>query len=97
MSLFDNLKVAIGGISSNKLRSVLTTLGVLIGVAAVIILVAVGTGSSQAVESQINQLGTNMDALIQKLESIRMHLGDRELEREFLAAHRLRDKLREMS
>jgi putative ABC transport system permease protein len=59
MSLFDNLKVAIGGISSNKLRSVLTTLGVLIGVAAVIILVAVGTGSSQAVESQINQLGTN--------------------------------------
>jgi putative ABC transport system permease protein len=59
LSLFDNLKVAIGGISSNKLRSVLTTLGVLIGVAAVIILVAVGTGSSQAVESQINQLGTN--------------------------------------
>jgi putative ABC transport system permease protein len=59
MSLFDNLRVAIGGISSNKLRSVLTTLGVLIGVAAVIILVAVGTGSSQAVESRINQLGTN--------------------------------------
>ena len=43
----------------NKLRSVLTTLGVLIGVSAVIILVAVGTGSSQAVESRINQLGTN--------------------------------------
>jgi len=59
MNLFDNLRVAIGGISSNKLRSVLTTLGVLIGVAAVIILVAVGTGSSQAVESRINQLGTN--------------------------------------
>jgi prephenate dehydrogenase len=37
-----------------------------------------------------------LDALIQKLESIRLHLGDRELEREFLAAHRLRDKLREM-
>lgn len=59
MNLFDNLRVAIGGISSNKLRSVLTTLGVLIGVSAVIILVAVGTGSSQAVESRINQLGTN--------------------------------------
>jgi prephenate dehydrogenase len=38
-----------------------------------------------------------LDALIQKLESIRMHLGDRELEREFLAAHRLRDRLRERS
>jgi putative ABC transport system permease protein len=59
LNLFDNLRVAIGGISSNKLRSVLTTLGVLIGVSAVIILVAVGTGSSQAVESRINQLGTN--------------------------------------
>ena len=33
----------------------------------------------------------------QKLESIKVHLGDRELEREFLAAHQLRDKLREMS
>ncbi len=59
MSVLDNLRIAIGGISANKLRSVLTTLGVLIGVAAVIILVAVGTGSSQAVESRINQLGTN--------------------------------------
>jgi len=38
-----------------------------------------------------------LDALIQKLESIRVHLADRELEREFLAAHRLRDKLREMN
>ncbi len=36
-----------------------------------------------------------LDALIQKLESIKLHLGDRELEREFLAAHQLRDKLRE--
>jgi prephenate dehydrogenase len=38
-----------------------------------------------------------LDSLIQKLESIKMHLGDRELEREFLAAHRLRDQLREIS
>jgi len=38
-----------------------------------------------------------LDALIQKLESIKVHLGDRELENEFLAAHQLRDKLREMS
>ncbi len=38
-----------------------------------------------------------LDALIQKLESIKVHLRDRELEREFLAAHQLRDRLREMS
>ena len=59
MSWIDNLRIAVGGVSSNKLRSLLTVLGVLIGVAAVIILVAVGTGSSQAVEARINQLGTN--------------------------------------
>ena len=55
----DNLRIALGGISSNKLRSALTVLGVLIGVAAVVILVAVGTGSSKAVADQINALGTN--------------------------------------
>jgi putative ABC transport system permease protein len=55
----DNFRIAIGGIVSNKLRSALTVLGVLIGVAAVVILVAVGTGSSKAVADQINRLGTN--------------------------------------
>jgi putative ABC transport system permease protein len=55
----DDIVMALRGISSSKLRSALTVLGVLIGVAAVIILVAFGTGSSQAVESRIEQLGTN--------------------------------------
>jgi putative ABC transport system permease protein len=55
----DNLRIALGGIVANKLRSALTVLGVLIGVAAVVILVAVGTGSSKAVADQINRLGTN--------------------------------------
>jgi putative ABC transport system permease protein len=55
----DNFRIAIGGIVSNKLRSALTVLGVLIGVAAVVILVAVGTGSSKAIADQIARLGTN--------------------------------------
>lgn len=55
----DNFRIAIGGATSNKLRSLLTMLGVLIGVAAVIILVAVGTGSSLSVQNNINKLGTN--------------------------------------
>jgi putative ABC transport system permease protein len=46
-------------VTGNKLRSALTTLGVLIGVAAVIILVAVGTGSSAAVQNSISRLGSN--------------------------------------
>jgi putative ABC transport system permease protein len=55
----DNVRIAVAGTTSNKLRSLLTMLGVLIGVAAVIILVAVGTGSSQAVQNNIARLGTN--------------------------------------
>jgi putative ABC transport system permease protein len=47
------------GVTSNKPRSALTTLGILIGVAAVIILVAVGTGSSRSVQEQISSLGSN--------------------------------------
>jgi putative ABC transport system permease protein len=59
MRAIDDVVMALRGISSSKLRSALTVLGVLIGVAAVIILVAFGTGSSRAVESRIDQLGTN--------------------------------------
>jgi putative ABC transport system permease protein len=59
MRAIDSMVMAMRGISSSKLRSLLTVLGVLIGVSAVIILVAVGTGSSREVESRIDQLGTN--------------------------------------
>jgi putative ABC transport system permease protein len=54
-----SLRFALRGISANKLRSMLTTLGILIGVAAVIILLSVGTGSSAAVKKNIDKLGTN--------------------------------------
>ncbi|HEV7864146.1 MAG TPA: ABC transporter permease [Acidimicrobiia bacterium] len=53
------IKIALRGVGSNKLRSALTVLGILIGVGAVIVLVAVGTGSSAAVQSRIQALGTN--------------------------------------
>lgn len=59
MSWLDNLRIALRGMNSNRLRSSLTVLGVMIGVAAVIILVAVGNGSSIAVQQRIDQLGTN--------------------------------------
>jgi len=56
----ENLRIALDGIFANRLRSSLTMLGILIGVSAVIILVAVGTGASVAVQSQIQSLGTNV-------------------------------------
>jgi putative ABC transport system permease protein len=52
-------RFAVRGVTGNRMRSALTTLGILIGVAAVIILVAVGTGSSAAVQAQISSLGSN--------------------------------------
>lgn len=50
---------ALQGVTANKLRSVLTLLGVMIGVGAVILLLAVGNGSAQQVSSSIDALGTN--------------------------------------
>jgi putative ABC transport system permease protein len=55
----ETIRFAIRGVTANKLRSGLTVLGILIGVAAVILLVAVGNGSAKAVQQSIERLGTN--------------------------------------
>ena len=54
------LQVAFGAIVANKLRSFLTMLGIVIGVGAVITMVALGTGAQKAVEEQIQALGTDL-------------------------------------
>jgi macrolide transport system ATP-binding/permease protein len=54
------LWVAMQAIGRNKMRSALTTLGVFIGVAALIAMVAVGQGANEAVQKQIASLGTNL-------------------------------------
>ena len=59
MTVRETLRFALRGIGANKLRSGLTMLGILIGVAAVILLVAVGTGSARQVSDRIEALGTN--------------------------------------
>jgi putative ABC transport system permease protein len=56
----ETLHIAWSGIAANKLRSGLTILGMTIGVASVIVLIAVGNGSSKAVQSRIQSLGTNV-------------------------------------
>lgn len=53
------IRSALHGLSANPLRSLLTVLGVLIGVGAVILLVAVGNGSAKAIEAQLASLGSN--------------------------------------
>jgi putative ABC transport system permease protein len=52
--------VALGAIRANKLRSALTMLGIVIGVAAVITMVALGSGAQKAVQEQIARLGTDL-------------------------------------
>jgi putative ABC transport system permease protein len=59
VSIFETIRFALRGISANKLRSGLTVLGILIGVTAVILLVAVGNGSAKSIQNAIEGLGTN--------------------------------------
>src|SRR4249919_1812315 len=60
MSLSDSVKVAIEALIANKLRAMLTMLGIVIGVGSVIALMAVGQGSQKAVEAKISGLGSNL-------------------------------------
>jgi putative ABC transport system permease protein len=55
----DSVRVALRGVLANRMRSALTMLGILIGTAAVILLVGVGQGISDKVQDQIKSLGTN--------------------------------------
>jgi putative ABC transport system permease protein len=70
----ETLRIAWGGITANKLRSGLTILGMTIGVASVIVLIAVGNGSSKAVQSRIQSLGTNV-LIVQGSGGFRRVLG----------------------
>src|SRR5512142_1213787 len=54
------LKVAFSAIRANKLRSFLTMLGIIIGIAAVIAMVALGQGAQRSVQDRLSQLGTNV-------------------------------------
>jgi putative ABC transport system permease protein len=56
----ETLRLALSGIFANKLRSGLTIIGMTIGVASVIVLIAVGNGSSKAVAASIEALGSNV-------------------------------------
>src|SRR5919201_5967863 len=60
MSIIMVLRVALKALNRNKMRTALTMLGMIIGVAAVITMVALGTGAQTSIEAQIQSAGTNM-------------------------------------
>jgi len=60
MQLFMTLRIALRALARNKLRAFLTMLGIIIGVGAVIAMVAIGEGAKSTIRSQIANLGTNV-------------------------------------
>ncbi len=64
MNPVEAFRTAISAVAANKLRSLLTMLGIVIGVAAVIVMVAIGSGARQRVVDQVRSLGANL-AIIQ--------------------------------
>src|SRR5580692_5737118 len=60
MNAREIIRVALRALARNKLRTILTMLGIIIGVGAVICTVAIGQGASQSVQDQIKSLGDNM-------------------------------------
>jgi len=64
MNLSESFFTALDSLLANKLRSVLTMLGVIIGVAAVIALMAIGNGVNQSITGEIQSIGTNLIILV---------------------------------
>jgi putative ABC transport system permease protein len=60
VSIRDTIRIALRALFANPLRAVLTTLGIIIGVAAVITTVSIGTGAAASIQQQITALGTNL-------------------------------------
>jgi putative ABC transport system permease protein len=58
--LFASLRIALRALIANKMRSALTMLGIIIGVGAVIAMIAVGSGAKQRIEEQIASMGSNL-------------------------------------
>jgi putative ABC transport system permease protein len=60
MNIFESFRVAMRGLTNNKMRTALTMLGIIIGVAVVILVVAIGEGASKRIADTVNSLGTNL-------------------------------------
>ena len=60
MKIFELVRLAVSRLGTSRLRSVLTMLGIIIGVASVVALVSVGQGASSGITNRINSLGTNL-------------------------------------
>lgn len=69
MSIFNLIRLALRALQRNKLRAFLTMLGIIIGVAAVIAMMAIGEGSKQSIQSSLSSMGSNMITVFPKSNS----------------------------
>jgi putative ABC transport system permease protein len=69
MNLTESLLTAFDSLMTNKMRAVLTMLGVIIGVAAVIALLSIGNGVSASIEGQIQAIGSNLITIVSDLDN----------------------------
>ena len=88
MNVRESFLTAIGALLANKLRAILTMLGIIIGVAAVITMIAIGEGSQQAVMQRIQSMGSDLifvqsgaqrgggSTVVQSGTSVRLRLSD---------------------
>ena len=74
MNILQSMRLALRGLSANLLRTGLTMLGIIIGVAVVILVVAIGQGATKAVNDQISALGTNLITVRPSPRQIRKNL-----------------------
>jgi putative ABC transport system permease protein len=92
--LLANLEIAIGGVLSNKIRSLLTALGIIFGVAAVIAMLAIGNGAQQEILDQMKLVGVNniviKPVVEQKEEKIEEAVGKKD-KKKFSPGLTLRD------
>ena len=76
MSFIMIFRVALRAIWRNKVRSLLTALGIIVGIAAVIAVIAIGNGASHQMKSSISSMGNNLVMIFpSSIRSGGMHMG----------------------
>src|SRR5258706_8049361 len=64
MNFAENFRIALRALAANKLRSALTMLGIIIGVGAVVALMAIGTGATASITGQVQGTGSNLVTIV---------------------------------
>ena len=60
MMIENLITIALKALNNNKMRCILTMLGIIIGVCSVIVMLAIGQGSKESIKEQVSEMGSNM-------------------------------------